>query len=197
MALFPCKRYILVPFGALATLSANRSDATSAAAKDEIPHRKMKHVIVVMRHGDRAPITKSIGPNYPHTKDDEDFWSSKLISDQREKALKLVAAIQSQGTNENLYTGRDVSEIPYGMLTNLGVDQLHGNGISFRSKYCELLGFLPQTIAKENLYTRSTNTCRTMNSLRAFLVRHDTASYYICCPHFEVCSIFGIFVGKF
>jgi hypothetical protein len=92
-----------------------------------------------------------------------------MISGRREKALAKVAAAQSNG-NTNLYTGRDIDEAPYGQLTNIGVDQLFKLGADLRVTYVDKLSFLPQNLHKDVLYTRSTNVCRTMNSLRSFLV---------------------------
>ena len=38
-----------------------RSSCTAQQAK------QLHHIVVLHRHGDRAPVTRSIGPKYPHS----------------------------------------------------------------------------------------------------------------------------------
>jgi hypothetical protein len=128
----------------------------------------LKHVIVVMRHGDRAPVSKSIGPNYPNNQEIEDLWSTKLVSGDIEDLLIGIAGKQSTDGNDCIYQGRDVGDKPYGQLTDIGALQLILLGSRLRSAYVGSL--LPEIITDEVIYTRSTNFCRTMNSLRSLLV---------------------------
>jgi Histidine phosphatase superfamily (branch 2) len=131
---------------------------------------KLKHVIVMHRHGDRAPVTKSIGPSFPPTKEVEDLWLSKLISGPNEIMLKAIAKKQSPEGEESLYTGRDTAMIPYGQLTDLGLEQLIDLGRNLRRRYIDGDAFLPGELNDEVIHARSTNTCRTMNSLRGLLL---------------------------
>ena len=133
---------------------------------------RLHHVVVVHRHGDRAPVTRSIGPKYPQSPDVEAVWRGKLISGSNEALLKAVAKAQSihEGTenDDDLYRGgRDAIGTPYGQLTNKGSEQLQALGWALRSRYVGTL--LPPTVPADAIYSRTTNMCRTTNSLRSLL----------------------------
>jgi len=140
---------------------------------------QLHHVVVVHRHGDRAPVTRSIGPKYPPSTDVEALWRGKLISGANEALLKAVATAQRDDdddddtgavTDDLYHGGRDAAGIPYGQLTDKGSEQLQALGRALRSRY---VGggdtFLPPTVPADAVYARTTNMCRTMNSLRSLL----------------------------
>lgn len=115
----------------------------------------LKHVIVITRHGDRSPISKSIGPNFPHNSEVDDLWRSKIVSGVNEELLKGVAKSQSNNADDNIYTGRDVADIPYGQLTDVGANQLKLLGSNLREKYVIRNKFLPEVLTGDVIYTRS------------------------------------------
>ena len=130
-----------------------KNDVQKSSAGDESSY-DLKHVIIVMRHGDRAPVSKSIGPNYPHNKEIEDIWRTKIASGTNEELLKGVAKLQAVGADDNIYTGRDVGDSPYGQLTDIGVNQLRLLGQKLRKRYLIENKFLPETLTGEVIYTR-------------------------------------------
>ena len=128
--------------------------AASAPNESSPSTYDLKHVILVMRHGDRAPVSKSIGPSYPPSKKSEEIWRSKIVSGLAEELLKGVALSQSDGVDDNIYTGRDLTDSPYGQLTNIGSDQLRLLGSNLRNQYVIEKKFLPETLTDEMVYTR-------------------------------------------
>jgi hypothetical protein len=83
------------------------------------------------------------------------------------EALSLQG--DSVSVKDTIYGGRDKQNKPYAQLTELGSQQLVSVGKILRQRYADLL---PDTIndASSALYCRSTNTCRTGQSLRSLLV---------------------------
>jgi hypothetical protein len=150
--------------------SSNDSGGSTASNSSSSDEKKLAHVIVLHRHGDRAPVTKSIGPKYPHTIEAENAWRTRLISGKNEELLKEVAKAQCSQGKDDLYTGRDVSKIPYGQLTDVGSEQLQALGASLKYRYTKENLFLPEDLNGDHIFARSTNICRTINSLRSLLV---------------------------
>lgn len=143
---------------------------SSSINKSASSSYNLKHVIVIMRHGDRAPISKSIGPSFPHNSEVDDFWRSRIVSGVNEKLLKGVAKSQSKIADDNIYTGRDIAEIPYGQLTDIGANQLKLLGSNLREKYVTGNNFLPEVMTSNVIYTRSvlpSHHLRSRNILRA------------------------------
>ena len=68
-----------------------------------------------------------------------------------------------------LYTGLDQSHTPYAQLTEVGASQLYAVGRELRSRYVGT--FLPGSVeeASSVMFCRSTNICRTVQSLRSLL----------------------------
>jgi hypothetical protein len=69
----------------------------------------------------------------------------------------------------NIYSGYDQSHSPYAQLTELGALQLLAVGHELRRRYVG--SFLPSKVedAADLMYCRSTNICRTVQSLRSLL----------------------------
>jgi hypothetical protein len=79
-----------------------------------------------------------------------------------------------------LFTGWDAKNIPYGQLTELGSNQLVAVGKELRFRYIGTL--LPENNSDLSsiMYCRSTNFCRTVQSLRSLLsglIRANTNNY--------------------
>lgn len=137
------------------TTCSNDENVSSSTDEAATSIYNLKHVIVITRHGDRAPISKSIGPNFPHTSRVDDLWRSKIVSGLNEELLKGVAKSQSNIADDNIYTGRDVADIPYGQLTNVGANQLKSLGLNLRENYVIRNKFLPEVLTGDMIYTRS------------------------------------------
>ena len=85
--------------------------------------------------------------------------------------MKLIAKSQSNDNNDDdIYTGRDIASIPYGQLTDKGSSQLIDLGRMLREIYVDQHKFLPAHLSGDMIYARSSNMCRTINSLRSLLV---------------------------
>ena len=133
------------------TVTAIANKVSTIGMNDDV---LLKHVIIVMRHGDRAPVSKSIGPKYPHTKESDDIWKAKLVTGLTEEILKGIAKEQSGGKDDSIYTGRDILDHPYGQLTEIGANQLIQVGAHMRKVYINEKKFLPDVLTEEIIYSR-------------------------------------------
>lgn len=135
-------------------------------------------VIVIHRHGDRAQISRSIGPSYPEHDSIKKIWHDRLPNEETLSKMYNVAITASSETKQfdddikmQLYSGFDESNYPYAQLTQLGSEQLTAIGTHLRTRYVDS-GILPD-IKLDNaasIYCRSTNICRTLQSLRSLLI---------------------------
>lgn len=140
----------------------------------------LQNVIVVHRHGDRSQIARTIGIHYPESKDVADVWRTKMPS---EASLQIMAAVASsswplepkpdtpRSLADEMYSGEDAGSHPYAQLTERGVSQLLAVGRELRSRYLDKTPgfFSPDTSLASQIYARSTNMCRTLQSLRSLL----------------------------
>lgn len=140
-------------------------------------HLKLEKVVVIHRHGDRTPIERGCGPNFPERKSMSGKWASTLPSLKTIERIERVGRIVYQSVSEKqfvemteAYSGWDQKEIPYGQLTELGAQQLIRLGEKMRHRYGG--NVLPLNIeeAEKHVYCRSTFICRTVHSIRSFLV---------------------------
>ena len=135
--------------------STEDANAENVSTEGNGHEMRLKHVIVILRHGDRAPVSKSIGPKYPQTKEIDDLWRSKLPSGLTEDLLRGVAKSQSIDNDDDLYNGRDQNDHPYGQLTEIGVKQCIALGSHLRKVYVDEKGFLPNVMTEDIIYARS------------------------------------------
>jgi Histidine phosphatase superfamily (branch 2) len=152
------RHFVIATFSAslfARTTCSNEENVSSSIEQAATSIYNLKHVIVITRHGDRAPISKSIGPNFPHSSEVDDLWRSKIVSGVNEELLKGVAKSQSNIADDNIYTGRDVADIPFGQLTDVGANQLKLLGSNLREKYVIRNKFLPEVLTGDVIYTRS------------------------------------------
>lgn len=78
--------------------------------------------------------------------------------------------MDNENVTSHLFTGFDQKHIPYGMLTEVGAQQLILVGRTLRDRYHNFLGLdINEKHIGKYLYCRSTNMCRTLQSLRSFL----------------------------
>ena len=140
---------------------------------------ELRKVVVIHRHGDRAQISRSLGEKYPESKDLTAKWHSLLPTEQTCRAM-LSAAHQGKAlvvdshnvvdVKQSLYAGWDKVRFPYAQLTQVGFQQMSAVGKELRSRYVGTL--LTGDIRRDSgaIYCRSTNMCRTSQSLRSLLV---------------------------
>ena len=145
----------------------------------------LTNIIVLLRHGDRIQITKDLSDSFPSDTNLTNFWQSKLPT---ESTLRHIAKsdphihtnLTFKDLKKELYTGWDSIHFPYGQLTERGLQQLKRIGYKFWLRYSNFILYENlhhnhhATTSKflstqESLYFRSTNMCRTLLSLRAFL----------------------------
>lgn len=141
---------------------------------DPIPgHLSLTNVVIIHRHGDRSQISREIGPNFPETPEIEEIWRSKLPVDTTKMSMAAAAYVEPESllldVNSAVFTGWDEKNKPYGQLTELGANQLINIGKELRRRYVGNLIPVDSAGASASLYCRSTNFCRTMQSLRSLL----------------------------
>ena len=133
--------------------------------------------------GDRAQITRVLSPLHPEMSNITSFWKSKLPV---EKSFRIMAGSASPtillNTSKsdlmvNLYSGLDYTHSPYAQLTEMGALQLLAVGHELRRRYVGSL--LPQDVeeASDLMFCRSSNICRTVQSLRSLLAGMYTEHY--------------------
>jgi hypothetical protein len=157
-------------------------------------------VVVVHRHGDRSQITRNLGLTYPESDSIKDLWESKMPSSETLRKMaaafqsSLHVTLKAEGNTadsadsyadeEHLYSGEDKDARPYAQLTELGSQQLINIGKNLRSRYTYAAGNKNKNDKKKNnkiissdyedacddIYIRSTNMCRTLQSLRSLIV---------------------------
>lgn len=145
---------------------------------------KLIVVSVVFRHGDRTQISKELGPSFPESDTIASFWNNKLPIESTQRLMTLAAFpsipfhSESKYLKYRLYAGWDHLHYPYGQLTEIGSQQLIEVGKLLRSRYIlerindNPVPFIPHTLhdAADVLYCRSSNLCRTIQSLRSLLI---------------------------
>lgn len=150
--------------------------ASSTAYVPISPDYELNKVIVMHRHGDRSQITRSLGPSYPESNDLAKIWTTKLPSQLAMREMLTSAHVDTEETDIAvvsqlyLFNGWDKEHIPYGQLTHLGYQQLKSVGKTLQDRYKVPLK-LPNVISayQSRLLLRSTNSCRTVQSLRSLL----------------------------
>lgn len=154
------------------------------AQYEPIPSSKLslKKLVIIHRHGDRAQIAKSLG-NYEATPEVTNQYTQLLPSETTKQLLGATAFTADENDptrilplsasgEVDIYTGGDASNVPYGQLTELGASQLIELGQRLRQNYAAFSSdILPLDLHKaaDKMYCRTTNFCRTHQSLRSLL----------------------------
>lgn len=93
----------------------------------------LQQVVVVHRHGDRAPLSMTIG-SWEQTPELEDFWKTRLPAKSTIEKWGMYgtdsSGIYLKPKGEHSATGW-----PWGHLTNVGADQLRALGARLRERY--------------------------------------------------------------
>ena len=196
MSLFRVARcgFWLLAFPTRSRAVHNVAHIIQSAPYEPLPsHLRLRNVVIIHRHGDRSQITREIGPLYPEDPKIESIWNHALPSKESILGMAAAAALPeeillsgSKDPKDVIYTGWDKEKSPYGMLTDLGANQLKNIGSELRRRYVGTL--LPINAADDAsswLYCRSTNFCRTMQSLRSLLsglLDMDNTSFITTTP---------------
>eukprot|EP01126_Amoeba_proteus_P020686 TRINITY_DN2102_c0_g1_i16.p1 TRINITY_DN2102_c0_g1~~TRINITY_DN2102_c0_g1_i16.p1 ORF type:complete len:361 (-),score=58.34 TRINITY_DN2102_c0_g1_i16:336-1418(-) len=118
------------------------------------PNYPLKHLTVIMRHGDRAPIEKC-WPNQPS-------WLCTLAHQERQADYGNRLYTRDFMKDRNVNPGNCSS----GQLTEIGLSQHIQNGIFLKKLYGD---DLPLSIDPSTTYLRSTDVPRTFLSVEALL----------------------------
>lgn len=130
---------------------------------DDVPlNATLRQVIMIHRHGDRAPCGKRLGTKIVVECDTEDsdkeFWASRLPSEGTLQHLYKRFGFKNANVLIDEYNGRVT-----GKLTQKGFDELKDLGSRLRSRYHHRLKFLPSSLDDQNkqiMYLRSTPMSR-------------------------------------
>ena len=151
----------------------------------------LEKVVVIHRHGDRSQISRHLGDCFPESNANfiADFWKSKMPSTASFVEMMNAAARTEKGTENNvqdllnatLYSGWDKDTYPFGQLTEVGFQQLKAVGKLLHQRYEKSLKLpVREEVASEDwksrLFLRSTNSCRTVQSLRSLLAGLTTGT---------------------
>lgn len=92
----------------------------------------LRQVVVVHRHGDRAPLSMVIG-SWEQTKELEEFWKSRLPATSTIERWGELGT-DSSGTYLKAKGEHSGTGWPWGHLTNVGADQLRTLGTRLRER---------------------------------------------------------------
>ncbi|KAK6485623.1 lysophosphatidic acid phosphatase type 6 [Huso huso] len=129
---------------------------------------ELKLVQVLFRHGARTPL-KSI----PDIQEAE--WVPNLLKDPSHTSMNYVVTNLSGGPKppspiEDSYRGHTLTGGTFpGQLTTLGKQQLYDLGARIRKTYIEEFNFLSPIFRSSEVYVRSTNIVRTIESATCLL----------------------------
>jgi hypothetical protein len=130
---------------------------TAAAMAHPLPPSLvLRHAVVVMRHGDRSPISNKLG----NTALDVKFWRTRLPSEGELEAWSSAHPVH--GPTKRL----DHPNNPLGQLTTLGARQCRDVGAAVAARLQEHAPHLDATSAPT---ARSTNMRRTVQTAQCFL----------------------------
>ena len=155
--------------GAVEDGSCSPGDTTCAAGET----LELVQVVVIHRHGDRAPIAKHAGV-FSQTEELENFWTTRLPP---QSEIERWGRLNVDPTETHLE--KKTSEkysYPNGHLTRLGASQLRRVGAELRQRYMGDLNFLPSDLPSETskisnlIYARSTRVTRTVQSVQNLLL---------------------------
>merc|ERR1719329_1308172 len=115
-----CVLYSLFTIASSSRAVASRFLTSSPPMYEKIPEGlTLSQVIVIHRHGDRAQISREIGPNYPEHDDITEIWKTKLPTEETMSILAVAANHEEGVPTSTLYTGWDAQNVPYAQLTEI------------------------------------------------------------------------------
>ncbi|OQR83242.1 histidine acid phosphatase [Achlya hypogyna] len=128
---------------------------------------ELRHVVVAFRHGDRSPILPKLGKAIDMDAAERDFWGARLATPEQIAVLDATAKRAGLRKNEPAPTLAPLigGAWPNGFLTARGVEQMISKGRDLRVRYGSFL----QTPSVDDVYVRSTNVVRTIQSGQSVL----------------------------
>lgn len=117
----------------------------------------LKAVIIVTRHGDRAPVHDHLGAVSLHGEQMVSYWASQAANSPEELSSKFpISPIEHEAAHHDKVLGR---------LTTIGANQMSSLGLKLRD-YLHTKQF---DVDHSNIYARSSMVHRTQLSARYFL----------------------------
>eukprot|EP01031_Cornospumella_fuschlensis_P032246 gene32246-39001_t len=143
-----------------------------AASLKSVPYKgpepgALERVVLLHRHGDRSQISPAFEPHIPYSNFTTELWNRLMPTLETKKMMGLLGSArlpQTTSLDDQLYTGHDRDTIPYGQLTEIGAQQLYELGVKLNERYKHHF-----QLDLQALHLRSTNFCRTLQSLKALL----------------------------
>uniref|UniRef100_K3W588 Histidine acid phosphatase n=1 Tax=Globisporangium ultimum (strain ATCC 200006 / CBS 805.95 / DAOM BR144) TaxID=431595 RepID=K3W588_GLOUD len=128
---------------------------------------ELVHVAVLFRHGDRSPITRTIGSRLGMNAKETEFWISRLADlDDISRLNNGTCIVNADDVTLPSDSPRHGGRWPCGQLTAKGVRGMQGKGEALRAKYAS---FISEVDPKKHVYVESTNVRRTIRSAQSVL----------------------------
>ncbi|KAF7709276.1 lysophosphatidic acid phosphatase type 6 [Silurus meridionalis] len=184
-------------------------DLTNTPCSDQSSSQyELKLVQVLFRHGARTPL-KSI-PDVL-----EAHWVPELLEIPDHTKIDYVVTDLHGGPRpsspvEDSYRARTLVGGTYpGQLTTLGMQQLYDLGLRLRSRYIQDMAFLSSSFSNKEVYIRSTNIVRTIESAKCLVaglfqqqqtdtvpILTEVAEKEILYPNYHGCKLLKLISGS-
>ncbi|GAB5363121.1 hypothetical protein AAMO2058_000856200 [Amorphochlora amoebiformis] len=127
-------------------------------------HFRIIHASVFLRHGDRTPISKTVGTALDAS-GDADFWASLLPDATKQDLWDELNPVIPKDIASRPY---DYGKAPFGQLTRTGAMESERVGTEIRNRYVGSL--LPEKVDLDSIKARTTNMRRTQQTMQNFLL---------------------------
>ncbi|XP_013387986.1 lysophosphatidic acid phosphatase type 6 [Lingula anatina] len=128
---------------------------------------KLKNVHILFRHGARTPI--KLTPNVPEATYDKSL-TPECPYVKNYKITYLDGGPRPDTTIEDTYRKKQLQGGAYpGQLSTLGFDQMVALGMTLRKRYIEKHGLVESEYRPDQVFIRSSNIARTIDSLRCVM----------------------------
>lgn len=138
--------------------------------QDDVPPEhelELAHVLVLFRHGDRSPITRTVGAHLRMDATETQFWITRLADlDDIATLNRGTRVVNAQCPSDPPLSPRHGGRWPCGQLTAKGVVGMRAKGAALRAKYA---AFLDKLDPMQDVYVESTNIRRTIRSAQSVL----------------------------